>query len=167
MIGNNSAAPVRPIANHRSLPALEVVLADGTTTRLGPLSDVECRRSVSRSPDLGRIHRAVRDTVATSAGDHRPISAHSAQGQRVQPRRVRAGVAGATGGLGRRPLTIQPRQADRRLQGRWRWSRRPIGGRSSCPAGAGRPLVRHDPRGAERLAEIVATDLSPSRCSTG
>src|SRR5271166_558669 len=67
MIGNNSAG-ARSLRYGKTVDhvrAVEVVLADGTTTKLGPLTDEELASICQRKSPEGRIHRAVRDTVAT------------------------------------------------------------------------------------------------------
>src|SRR5271165_2076251 len=67
MIGNNSAG-ARSLRYGKTVDhvrALEVVLADGTAARLGPVSDQELSAICQEAGSLGRVHRAVRDTVAT------------------------------------------------------------------------------------------------------
>ena len=67
MIGNNSAG-ARSLRYGKTVDhvrAVEVVLADGTTTRLGPLTDLELASICQQKSPEGRIHRSVRDTVAT------------------------------------------------------------------------------------------------------
>src|SRR5271165_3511457 len=67
MIGNNSAG-ARSLRYGKTVDhvrAVEVVLADGTTAKLGPLTDEELASICQRKSPEGRIHRAVRDTVAT------------------------------------------------------------------------------------------------------
>ena len=66
MIGNNSAG-ARSLRYGKTVDhvrALEVVLADGTAARLGPVSDEELAAICQEDGSLGRVHRAVRDTVA-------------------------------------------------------------------------------------------------------
>ena len=66
MIGNNSAG-ARSLRYGKTVDhveALEVVLADGTPTRLGPVSDSELSRICQADDPTGRVHRLVRDTVA-------------------------------------------------------------------------------------------------------
>ncbi|MGZ3488862.1 MAG: FAD-linked oxidase C-terminal domain-containing protein, partial [Isosphaeraceae bacterium] len=66
MIGNNSAG-ARSLRYGKTVDhvrALEVVLADGTAARLGPVSDQELSAICQEAGSLGRVHRAVRDTVA-------------------------------------------------------------------------------------------------------
>ncbi|MGO9599514.1 MAG: FAD-binding and (Fe-S)-binding domain-containing protein [Isosphaeraceae bacterium] len=67
MIGNNSAG-ARSLRYGKTVDhirAVEVVLADGTTTKLGPLTHEEFASICQRKSPEGRIYRAVRDTVAT------------------------------------------------------------------------------------------------------
>jgi FAD/FMN-containing dehydrogenase/Fe-S oxidoreductase len=69
MIGNNSAG-ARSLRYGKTVDhvrAVDVVLADGTLVKVGPLADEELGSICQRDDVLGRIHRAVRDTVA----DHR------------------------------------------------------------------------------------------------
>jgi FAD/FMN-containing dehydrogenase/Fe-S oxidoreductase len=66
MIGNNSAG-ARSLRYGKTVDhvrAVEVVLADGTRTKLGPLSPEELAATCRRDDLVGRIHREVRDTVA-------------------------------------------------------------------------------------------------------
>jgi FAD/FMN-containing dehydrogenase/Fe-S oxidoreductase len=66
MIGNNSAG-ARSLRYGKTVDhvaSVEVVLADGTTTKLGPLSEDELDRVCDRHDSVGAIHRVVRDTVA-------------------------------------------------------------------------------------------------------
>ncbi len=67
MIGNNSAG-ARSLRYGKTVDhvrAVEVVLSDGTPATLGPV-EPEALDAVCARPDLvGRVHRAVRDTVAT------------------------------------------------------------------------------------------------------
>lgn len=66
MIGNNSAGArsLRYGKTVEHVRAVEVVLADGTQAKLGPLSEEELTRACTPDDTLGRIHRVVRDTVA-------------------------------------------------------------------------------------------------------
>ena len=152
MIGNNSAG-ARSLRYGKTVDhvrALEVVLADGTPARLGPVSDRSWRQSAAATTAGPDPSRRARHRGRASAGHHRPVSPHPSPGQRLQSRRVRPGAAGAAGGLGRRALAVQPRPADRRLRG---IAGRGHGGRSQGRAdpsgtGAGGALVRHDSRGA-------------------
>ena len=66
MIGNNSAG-ARSLRYGKTVDhvrAVEVVLADGTAARLGPVSDQELSAICQEAGSLGRVHRVVRDTVA-------------------------------------------------------------------------------------------------------
>ncbi|MGC8641527.1 MAG: FAD-binding oxidoreductase, partial [Isosphaeraceae bacterium] len=66
MIGNNSAG-ARSLRYGKTVDhvrALDAVLADGTPVKLGPLSEAELAETCLRDDAAGRIHRAVRDTVA-------------------------------------------------------------------------------------------------------
>jgi FAD/FMN-containing dehydrogenase/Fe-S oxidoreductase len=66
MIGNNSAG-ARSLRYGKTVDhvhSVDVVLADGTPARLGPLSDAELAATCRRDDRVGTIHRAVRDTVA-------------------------------------------------------------------------------------------------------
>jgi FAD/FMN-containing dehydrogenase/Fe-S oxidoreductase len=65
MIGNNSAG-ARSLRYGKTVDhvrALDVVLADGTATRFGPLDPAELDAVCARDDTVGRVHRAVRDTV--------------------------------------------------------------------------------------------------------
>ena len=154
MIGNNSAG-ARSLRYGKTVDhvrAVEVVLADGTPAKLGPALRTRSSSTICRRDDpVGRVHRVVRDTVA----EHRqaiirPVPPHPPAGERLQPRRVRAGPAGAARGLGGGALAVQPGEADRRRRGDAGRGdgRRPEGGADPAGPGAGRALVRHDPRGA-------------------
>ena len=69
MIGNNSAG-ARSLRYGKTVDhvhSVEVVLADGTTSTLGPLPEAELDRVCLRSDTVGAIHRVVRDTVAEHA----------------------------------------------------------------------------------------------------
>ena len=69
MIGNNSAG-ARSLRYGKTVDhvrAVEVVLADGTTATLGPVSEQELDAICSRGDSIGAIHRVVRDTVAEHA----------------------------------------------------------------------------------------------------
>ena len=89
MIGNNSAG-ARSLRYGKTVDhvrALEVVLADGTAARLGPVSDQELVSDLSGGRVLGPgPSRGARYGGRASAGHHRPVSPHPAPGQRVQPR---------------------------------------------------------------------------------
>ena len=66
MIGNNSAG-ARSLRYGKTVDhvrAVEVVLADGTAAGLGPVSDQELSAICQEAGSVGRVHRAVRDTVA-------------------------------------------------------------------------------------------------------
>jgi FAD/FMN-containing dehydrogenase/Fe-S oxidoreductase len=66
MIGNNSAG-ARSLRYGKTVDhvrSVEAILADGTRTTLGPVADHELDLVCARSDTVGRIHRAVRDTVA-------------------------------------------------------------------------------------------------------
>jgi FAD/FMN-containing dehydrogenase/Fe-S oxidoreductase len=66
MLGNNSAG-ARSLRYGKTVDhvhSIEAVLADGTTTTLGPLSEVALDQVCSQGDVVGRIHRVVRDTVA-------------------------------------------------------------------------------------------------------
>lgn len=66
MIGNNSAG-ARSLRYGKTVDhveALDVILADGSPARFGPVDDAELATVCSRDDLPGRIHRAVRDTVA-------------------------------------------------------------------------------------------------------
>ncbi|WP_165224120.1 FAD-binding and (Fe-S)-binding domain-containing protein [Aquisphaera insulae] len=66
MIGNNSAG-ARSLKYGKTVDhvlAVDVVLADGTPAKLGPVSDSELADLCERPDLLGRAYRAVRDTVA-------------------------------------------------------------------------------------------------------
>ncbi len=98
MIGNNSAG-ARSLRYGKTVDhvrSIEAVLADGTAAdaraRFGERARRDLRPDAIRS---AAVHRVVRDTVAAHrAGHPRPVSAHPAQGERLQPRRVRARLAG-------------------------------------------------------------------------
>ncbi len=65
MIGNNSAG-ARSLRYGKTVDhvrALEVVLADGTTAAMGPVSAGELESTCSRGDSISAIHRLVRDTV--------------------------------------------------------------------------------------------------------
>jgi FAD/FMN-containing dehydrogenase/Fe-S oxidoreductase len=66
MIGNNSAGArsLRYGKTVEHVRAMDVALADGTATKLGPVSDEELAAICSRDDRVGRVHRVVRDTVA-------------------------------------------------------------------------------------------------------
>jgi len=69
MIGNNSAG-ARSLRYGKTVDhvqALDVVLADGTTTTFGPVSEAELDALCARNDTVGKVHRVVRDTVH----DHR------------------------------------------------------------------------------------------------
>src|SRR6516225_3062565 len=69
MIGNNSAG-ARSLRYGKTVDhvrALEVVLADGTTARLGPIGNDQLDSVCGRDDSYGKIHRLVRDTVAEHA----------------------------------------------------------------------------------------------------
>jgi FAD/FMN-containing dehydrogenase/Fe-S oxidoreductase len=66
MIGNNSAG-ARSLRYGKTVDhvhSVDVILADGTTATLGPVSEAELEQLTSRDDVIGRIHRVVRDTVA-------------------------------------------------------------------------------------------------------
>ncbi len=66
MIGNNSAG-ARSLRYGKTVDhvrAVEVVLADGTPARLGPMENEELTAICQQPGAVGRVHRAVRDTVA-------------------------------------------------------------------------------------------------------
>jgi FAD/FMN-containing dehydrogenase/Fe-S oxidoreductase len=70
MIGNNSAG-ARSLRYGKTVDhvcSLDVVLADGTSTRLGPVSGSELGELCDKDDPPGRLHRTVRDIVAA----HRP-----------------------------------------------------------------------------------------------
>ena len=89
MIGNNSAG-ARSLRYGKTVDhvrPIEVVLADGTRPTSAPFPPESSTRSAPGLITFGAIHRVVRDTVADHRrGDPRPVSAHPAQGQRLQPR---------------------------------------------------------------------------------
>jgi FAD/FMN-containing dehydrogenase/Fe-S oxidoreductase len=65
MIGNNSAG-ARSLRYGKTVDhvrSLEVVLADGTTATLGPVSEEELEGVCARGDSIGAIHRLVRETV--------------------------------------------------------------------------------------------------------
>ncbi len=69
MIGNNSAG-ARSLRYGKTVDhvhALDVVLADGTTTIFGPVGEAELETLCARTDTVGRVHRVVRETVR----DHR------------------------------------------------------------------------------------------------
>ena len=89
MIGNNSAG-ARSLRYGKTVDhvrALEVVLADGTPARFGPVSKEElaaiCRAGRCRGPGPSR---GPRHRGRASAGHPRPVSPHSPPRQRLQPR---------------------------------------------------------------------------------
>jgi FAD/FMN-containing dehydrogenase/Fe-S oxidoreductase len=66
MIGNNSAG-ARSLRYGKTVDhvrAVEVVLADGTVAKLGPVDDPELAAICGRDDPVARIHREVRDTAA-------------------------------------------------------------------------------------------------------
>src|SRR5947209_516952 len=66
MIGNNSAG-ARSLRYGKTVDhvrALDVVLADGTSARLGPVPAEQLEGVCARSDPIGAVHRLVRDTVA-------------------------------------------------------------------------------------------------------
>ena len=66
MIGNNSAG-ARSLRYGKTVDhvrAVEVVLSDGTPTRLGPVPAGELEGVCARPDRIGAVHRAARDTVA-------------------------------------------------------------------------------------------------------
>ncbi len=68
MIGNNSAG-ARSLRYGKTVDhvrAVDVVLADGTPARFSPLSEQELTEVCRESGPVGRVHRAVRDTVAAN-----------------------------------------------------------------------------------------------------
>src|SRR4051812_1373706 len=75
MIGNNSAG-ARSLRYGKTVDhvrAVEVVLADGTETTLGPVEPAALDAVCARADTVGRVHRVVRDEVAA----HRAaIAAH-------------------------------------------------------------------------------------------
>ena len=153
MIGNNSAG-ARSLRYGKTVDhvrSIEAVLADGTTATLGPVPAEELDSVCSRGDSVGAIHRVVRDTVAAHAQAIRDrFPQILAQGQRLQPRRVRAGIAGPARGLARRALAVQPGQVDRRL-GRDAGGRRrgrAQAGPAAGGAGTRRAVVRDHPGGA-------------------
>ena len=75
MIGNNSAG-ARSLRYGKTVDhvrSLDVVLDDGSATRFGPLDARQLQETCDRGDRAGRLHQAVRDTVAEHAG---AISAH-------------------------------------------------------------------------------------------
>ena len=172
MIGNNSAG-ARSLRYGKTVDhvrAVEAVLADGTAATLGPVPEGQLDTVCARRCDRGDPSCGARHGGGAFAGDPRPVPAHLAAGQRLQPRRVRARIAGPAGGLARGAVAVQPGQADRRLGGNAGGRRRRPAQAGPAPggAGAGRPLVRDD----QRRRSIVwprssRPDRSPSRCSTG
>lgn len=65
MIGNNSAG-ARSLRYGKTVDhvrSVDVVLADGTAARLGPVADNELDEICDRQDSFGKIHRVVRDTV--------------------------------------------------------------------------------------------------------
>ena len=98
MIGNNSAG-ARSLRYGKTVDhvhAVDVVLADGTTATLGPVRPEELESVCSRGDSIGAIHRVVRDTVAQHAQAIRDrFPQDPAPGERLQPRRVRTGIAGS------------------------------------------------------------------------
>ena len=83
MIGNNSAG-ARSLRYGKTVDhvrAVEVVLADGTTTTFGPVPADQLDAICARPDSVGAVHRVVRDTVAQHrAGDPATVSAHPAAG---------------------------------------------------------------------------------------
>jgi len=66
MIGNNSAG-ARSLRYGKTVDhvrSVDVVLADGTTTTLGPVDPSELDRLCAGTDTVARVHRVVRDTVA-------------------------------------------------------------------------------------------------------
>ena len=66
MIGNNSAG-ARSLRYGKTVDhvrSVDAILADGTSATFGPVADDELDLICCRSDTVGRIHRAVRDTVA-------------------------------------------------------------------------------------------------------
>jgi FAD/FMN-containing dehydrogenase/Fe-S oxidoreductase len=66
MIGNNSAG-ARSLRYGKTVDhvrALDVILADGTPAKLGPVSDDQLASVCARTDTIGDVHRAVRDTVS-------------------------------------------------------------------------------------------------------
>lgn len=66
MIGNNSAG-ARSLRYGKTVDhvnALDVVMADGSTGRLGPLEPLDLDRVCQRGDAIGRAHRVVRDQTA-------------------------------------------------------------------------------------------------------
>src|SRR4051812_39690882 len=66
MIGNNSAG-ARSLRYGKTVDhvrAVEVVLADGTETTLGPVEPADLDAVCARADAVGRVHRVVRDEVA-------------------------------------------------------------------------------------------------------
>ena len=94
MIGNNSAG-ARSLRYGKTVDHVRLDRGRAGRRHDGDVRPGRRRMSSTRicaRPDsVGAVHRVVRDTVAAHrAGDPRPIPAHPAQGQRLQPRRVRA-----------------------------------------------------------------------------
>ena len=70
MIGNNSAG-ARSLRFGKTIDhvrSLDVVLDDGSATRFGPLDARQLQEACDRGDRAGRLHQAVRDTVAEHAG---------------------------------------------------------------------------------------------------
>jgi FAD/FMN-containing dehydrogenase len=71
MIGNNSAG-ARSLRYGKTVDhvrSVEVVLADGTVTKFGPVGGAELDTVCSRTDLIGAVHRVVRDTVS----EHREV----------------------------------------------------------------------------------------------
>ena len=89
MIGNNSAG-ARSLRYGKTVDhvrSVEVVLADGTATKLGPVPAEQLEGIRSRPDRIGEIHRAVRDAAARhEAAIRGRFPEDPPAGQRVQPR---------------------------------------------------------------------------------
>ncbi len=128
-------------------------------------------RLCARPDRVGQVHRVVRDTVAAHEQAIRgQVPADPPPGQRLQPRRVRAGPAGPAGRLARRALAVQPGQVDRRLGGDAGGRRGGRARRSSRSRRRRGSSSSRSPRSRRRSIGWPRSSRparSPSRCSTG
>ncbi len=153
MIGNNSAG-ARSLRYGKTVDhvlAVEVVLADGTPTRFGPVPADQLDGICARTDSVGTLHRVVRDVVAQDESAIRARFPHILR--RVSGYNLDEFVPG----LPVRPTGWhdEPWQFNlaRLIVGGGRDARRRRGGRAetgpaSGRSGPGRPVLRHDSRRA-------------------
>ena len=126
----------------------------------------------ARADLVGAVHRdGARHRGAAPRGDRGPVPAGSSAGSAATTSTSSSPACrSAPVGWTRRALAVQPRPADRRLGGDagGRHRGRAEGRPAPAGAGAGRPFVRDDPRGARPARRRSSRPARwPSRCSTG